>query len=152
MPDRERPYVNENFRVKIGGASGEDVSAGFKEVVLPEIATKVIAYRNGNEKENRPRKITGSYSVGNVVLKRGLIGSDNLWRWFEQVRNGKQEEALREVVIELRDESGENVVVSWVFTNARPVKYRFSNLEGDGEEIFLEIVELACEDVDMRFE
>ena len=152
MPDRERPYVNGNFRVKIGDASGETVSAGFKEVVLPEITTNVIEYRNGNEKENRPRKITGSYSVGNVVLKRGLIGSDDLWRWFEQVRNGKQAEALRDVVVELLDESRENVVVSWVFTNARPVTYRFSDLQGEGTEVILEIVELACEDLDMRFE
>ena len=151
MPIRERPYVNGNFRVKIEGDSGEDVRAGFEEVILPEIATDVIAYRNGNEKRNRPRKITGGYSVGNVVLKRGLIGSDDLWSWFEQVRDGMQADALRDVTIELRDETGENVAVSWHFRNARPVKYRFSNLQGDGDEILLEIVELACEDVDLDF-
>lgn len=152
MPERERPYTNGNFRVKIGGDQGESVSSGFQEVIMPEVTTEVVEYRNGNEKRNRPRKITGGYDVGNVILKRGIIKSDILWAWFVQVQNGKQRHSLKDAVIELRNESGEEVAVVWHLTNARPVKYRFSDLEVGGEEIALEIVEFACEDIDMEFE
>jgi phage tail-like protein len=151
MPERDRPYVNGNFRVKIGDESGDSVVAGFMEVILPKAEAEVIEYRNGNEKENRPRKIPGNYRFENVVLRRGLIGADNLYQWWEQVRNGKVVDQLRDVVIELRDESGENVVCQWRLTNAWPAAISFSTLEASGEEIVMEIVELAYEDMDMEF-
>lgn len=152
MPERERPYTNGNFRVKIGSDTGESVVSGFQEIIMPEVEAEAIKYRNGNEKQNRPRKINGSYDVGNVILKRGFIKANNLWSWFETVRNGGQMESLKDVTIELRDESGENVAITWRLYNARPVKYRFSDLQAGGEEIALEIVELAVEDIDMEFE
>jgi phage tail-like protein len=109
-------------------------------------------YRNGNEKENRPRKINTMYSVPDVTLSRGVIKASNLWNWMEKVRNGKQEESLENVVIELRDESGENVAVTWQLTNARPLSYTGPTLSGTGTEIAVEELVLACEDIDMEFE
>ena len=152
MPDRERPYSNGNFRVKIGGSSGEDFTSGFQEIIMPEFTLDAFDYRNGNEKRNRPRKINAHYDVSNAVLKRGLIKAGNLYSWVEEVRNGKQSESLRDVVIELRDESGENVAVSWQLTNARPVRYTLSDLKGDSDGVVMEIIELAFEDFDVHFE
>jgi phage tail-like protein len=109
-------------------------------------------YRNGNEKENRPRKINTTYSVPDVTLSRGVIKADNLWSWMEEVRNGKQAESLQDIVIELRDESGENVAVAWQLTNARPLSYTGPTLSGAGTEVAVEELVLACEDIDMEFE
>jgi phage tail-like protein len=152
MPDRERPYSQFNFRVKIGGNSGEDVAAGFQEVSGLGVEQTVAEYRNGNEKENRPRKINTTYSVPDVTLSRGVIKADNLWSWMEKVRNGKQAESLEDVVIELRDESGENVAVAWQLTNARPLSYTGPTLNGTGTEVAVEELVLACEDIDMEFD
>lgn len=153
MPvDRPRPYSNGNFRVKIGGNDGTDVVAGFQEIIMPEFTLDVFDYRNGNEKENRPRKINADYEVSNVVLKRGLIKAENLYEWVKKVQDGKQEESLRNVVIELRDESGEKVAVAWELTNARPVRYTLSDLKGQSDGIVMEIIELAFEDFDVEFE
>jgi len=151
MPVRERPFSNGNFNVKLGEDSPESVTSGFQEVIMPEITAEAIEYRNGNSKTNRPIKVNGGYEVGNVILKRGLIGSDNLWSWFQRVRDGEQDEPLRTVIIELLTEDREEVAVSWKLINARPVKYRFSDLQANGDEIALEIVELACEDIEMEF-
>jgi phage tail-like protein len=152
MPDRTRPYSQFNFRVKIGGNSGEDVSAGFQEVSGLSVEQTATEYRNGNEKENRPRKINTTYSVPDVTLSRGVIKASNLWDWMEKVRNGKQAESLEDVVIELRDESGEEVAVSWTLTNARPLSYSGPTLSGTGTEVAVEELVLACEDIDMEFE
>lgn len=152
MPERERPYSQFNFRVKIGGNTGEDVKAGFQEVSGLGVEQTATEYRNGNEKENRPRKINTTYSVPDVTLKRGVIQASNLWDWVERVRNGKQAESLEDVVVELRDESGENVAVSWTLTNARPLSYTGPTLNGTGTEIAVEELVLACEDIDMEFE
>ena len=152
MPDRERPFSQFNFRVKIGGNSGEDVQAGFQEVSGLGVEQTVTEYRNGNEKENRPRKINTTYKVPDVTLKRGVIKADNLWSWLDEVRNGQQADSLRDVVIELRDESGEEVAVAWTLTNARPLKYTGPTLNGNGTDIAIEELVLACEDIDMEFD
>ena len=152
MPDRERPYSQFNFRVKIGGNSGEDIKAGFQEVSGLGVEQTATEYRNGNEKENRPRKINTTYSVPDVTLSRGVIKASNLWDWMNKVQNGKQAESLEDVVIELRDESGENVAVSWQLTNARPLSYSGPTLSGAGTEVAVEELVLACEDIDMEFE
>ena len=39
------------------------------------MSVDVIEYRNGNDKENGPRKLTGLQKVADVTLKRGIIGS-----------------------------------------------------------------------------
>ena len=118
---------------------------------MPEFRLDVFDYRNGNEKTNRPRKINADYEVSNVILKRGLIKAHNLYEWVEEVRNGKQDESLKNVAIELLDESGENVAVVWQLTNARPVRYTLSDLKGQADGIVMEIIELAFEDFRVEF-
>lgn len=151
MPDRERPFSQFNFRVKIGDDSGESYSAGFQEVSGLGVEQTTTEYRNGNEKQNRPRKINTTYSVPDVTLSRGVLRADNLWSWMQEVRNGKQADSLRNVTIELRDESGENVAVAWTLTNARPLSYTGPTLSGTGTEIAVEELVLACEDIEMEF-
>jgi phage tail-like protein len=128
------------------------VAAGFQEVSGLGVEQTATEYRNGNEKENRPRKINTTYSVPDVTLSRGVIKASNLWDWMNKVQNGKQAESLEDVVIELRDESGENVAVSWQLTNARPLSYSGPTLSGAGTEVAVEELVLACEDIDMEFE
>lgn len=152
MPDRTRPYSQFNFRVKIGGDQGDAYAAGFQEVSGLGVEFTATEYRNGNEKENRPRKINTMYKVPDVTLKRGVIQAENLWEWIKQVRDGQQAESLRDVTIELRDESGENVAVSWQLTGARPLKYTGPTLNGNGTDIAVEELVLACEDIDMEFD
>ena len=100
---RERPYNNFNFLVDLGTGDTDGADAGFDEVILPEVWSDIIEYRNGNDKENSPRKITGLGHVGNAVLRRGVIGSLNLYQWYNEVRNGSQS-ALRTVTIQLQNE------------------------------------------------
>lgn len=152
MPDRTRPFSQFNFRVKIGKDSGESYAAGFQEVSGLGVEQTATEYRNGNEKENRARKINTMYKVPDVTLKRGILRADNLWSWLQEVQNGKQSGSLRDVTIELRDETGENVAVEWTLTNARPLKYTGPTLNGNGTEIAIEELVLACEDIDMTFE
>ncbi len=151
MPDRTRPFSQFNFRVKIGNDQGESYAAGFQEVSGLGMEFTVTEYRNGNEKENRPRKINTSYKVPDVTLKRGVIKADNLWSWIQLVRNGKQSESLKPVTIELRSEDGEEVAVAWQLENARPLKYTGPTLNGTGTDIAIEELVLACEDLDIEY-
>src|SRR5919106_1930800 len=93
---RELPYAQFNFLVDLGTGQTDGPEAGFQECSGISMMVDVIEYRNGNDKENNPRKITGLTKVSDVTLKRGIIGSLTLYNWINQIRNGDQA-ALRTV-------------------------------------------------------
>jgi phage tail-like protein len=146
---RERPYVQFNFLVDLGTGNSDGAEAGFEEVLVPEVWLDVIEYRNGNAKENAVRKITGLEHCGNALLRRGVIGSLNLYQWYNQVRNGDQN-ALRTVTIQLQNENHTAVVMTWKLLRARPVRLRWGPLNGKGKEVLVEYLELACERLEME--
>src|SRR3982751_2477012 len=84
---RERPYVQFNFLVDLGTGTTDGPEAGFQEVSGLGMEVTVAEYRNGNEKENSVRKLTGMNKVTDVTLKRGVIGSLNLYQWLHPIRN-----------------------------------------------------------------
>ena len=56
---RDRPYAQFNFLVDLGTGATDGPEAGFQECSAISMSVDVIEYRNGNEKENNPRKLTG---------------------------------------------------------------------------------------------
>ena len=146
---RDRPYPNFNFLVDLGTGNTDGPEAGFEEVILPEVWLDVIEYRNGNEKENAVRKLTGLDHCGNALLKRGVIGSLNLYNWYNDIRNGNQN-ALRTVTIHLQNEDHSAIVQTWKLLRARLVRLKWGPLNGKGKETALEYVELACERLEME--
>ena len=143
---RERPYSQFNFLVDIG-AGTDDVKAGFQEVTGLGVELTVAEYRNGNEKINAPRKINATYKVTDVTLKHGVIGAEDLYEWLKQVRDGKQDESLRTVTIQLLSEDRSSVAVSWRLLNARPMKYTGPSLNGKGTDVAVDELVMACEDI-----
>jgi phage tail-like protein len=145
---RDKPYPGMNFLVDVGTGNTEGPEAGLTEVVFPEARLQVTEYRNGNEKENAPRKLQTITKYGNLVLKRGVIGSLNWYQWWNDVRNG--DTATRTLVIHLVNEDRSDVVLTWKFLRARPVNYQFSPLNALGAEPFIESLEVAFERLDME--
>ncbi|GAA2153640.1 phage tail-like protein [Humibacillus xanthopallidus] len=145
MPFRERPYSAFNFLVNFG-PDKQDPKAGFQEVTGLGGEVVVQEYRAGNKKGNAPDKITGTYKVPDVTLKRGVMGDDALYSWFDEVRKGKQLEALRTVTIELLSEDGETVQL-WNLKGARPIKYTGPALSGKATDVAIAELVLACEDI-----
>src|SRR6202007_3255698 len=119
---RERPYVQFNFLVDLGTGTTDGVEAGFQECSNIGMEMTVSEYRNGNERENSVRKITGLNKATDVTLKRGVIGSLNLYQWLDQIRNGDQA-AYRNVVIQLQNEDHTAVVQEWKLLRARITKH-----------------------------
>ena len=146
---RERPYAQFNFLVDLGTGNTDGPEAGFQECSGFSMSVDVIEYRNGNEKENNPRKITGLTKVSDVTLKRGLIGSLGLYNWIDQVRNGDQA-ALRTVTIQLQNEDHTAVVMTWKLSRARIVKHTSGPLNAKGTDVAMEELTLAYERLEME--
>lgn len=142
---RERPYGQFNYLVEItGGPGADDAKAGFQEVSGLSMEVPAVDYRVGNSKINAPIKVNGVFKVGDVTLKRGVIGSTDLWTWLKAVSEGKQDQR-KTVKISLRDEAREKTAQTWTLSEARPIKYTGPNLAGKGGDVAVEELVLAYE-------
>lgn len=146
---RDRPYVQFNFLVDLGSGSTDGPEAGFQEVSGVGMEVTVSEYRNGNEKENSVRKITGLNKVTDVTLKRGVIGSLNLYAWLNDIRNGNQN-ALRTVTIPMQNEDHSAVVQTWKLLRARITKHTSGPFNAKGTDVAMEELVLAYERLEME--
>lgn len=145
--ERDNPYGNFNFLVDLGTGDTGSIKAGFQEVSGLNIEVTSADYRNGNEKANHVRKINGIYKVGDVTLKRGMMGATDLFQWIKSVREGAQD-ARRSVTIQLQDEARSGTVMTWRLTNARPMRYTAPSMNAKGgTDVAIEELVLSCEDL-----
>jgi len=146
---RDRPYAQFNFLVDLGTGVTDGPEAGFQECSGISMSVDVIEYRNGNEKENQPRKLTGLARVADVTLKRGIIGSLSLYKWIDQIRNGDPA-ALRTVVIQLQNEDHTAIVMTWKLLRARIIKHVSGPFNAKGTDVAIEQMTLAYERLEME--
>src|SRR5450759_395200 len=100
---RDRPYAQFNFLVDLGTGATDGPQAGFQECGEIGMSVDVIEYRNGNERENGVHKLTGLARYPDVTLRRGIIGSSDLYLWLNEIRNGAVV-ASRTVTVPLMNE------------------------------------------------
>jgi len=129
---RDRPYVQFNFLVDLGTGNTDGPEAGFQECSNIGMEVTVAEYRNGNEKENSVRKITGLNKTTDVTLKRGVIGS------------------LRTVTIQLQNEDHTAVVLTWKLLRARIIKHVSGPMNAKGTDVAMEELTLSYERLEME--
>jgi len=148
---RERPYSQFNFLVNLGDGKTDGVEAGFQEVSGIGMEITVAEYRNGNELENSVRKINGLNKSADITLKRGLIGSLNLYKLLNDLRNGTNvnQNPLPTVVIQLQNEDHSQVVMEWRLLRSRITKYTCGPLSAKWTEVAMEEMTIVYERLEM---
>ncbi|WP_163998212.1 phage tail protein [Pyxidicoccus caerfyrddinensis] len=146
---RDRPYVQFNFLVDLGTGTTDGPDAGFQEISNVGMEVTVAEYRNGNEKENSVRKITGLNKATDVTMKRGVIGSLSLYKWLDQLRNGDAN-AMRTVTIQLQNEDHTAVVQTWKLLRARIIKHVSGPFNAKGTDVAIEELTIAYERLEME--
>ena len=148
---RDDPYGAFNFLVSLGGGQGEGdpgaVVGGFSEVSGLGMSVEYIEYRNGNEKLSTPRKVPGLTKAHDVTLKRGVVGSTDLFAWLRAVSRGAADK--RQVTITLLDAESRPVVV-WRLRNAQPASWLGPSLRAKDGSIAMEELRLVCEGIEME--
>jgi phage tail-like protein len=149
---RENPYGAFNFIVALGGAQGDgsegSIIGGFSDVSGLGTDVNYSEYRNGNEKFNTVRKIPNTHTVDDVTLKRGLVGSDELFQWLKTVRDGTADP--RNVTITMLDEA-RNPVVTFTLRSAQPKKWTGPTLAAKGgSEVAMEELSLVHEGLEYQ--
>ena len=146
---RDRPYVQFNFLVDLGTGNTDGPEAGFQEMSNIGMEVTISEYRTGNSKENSVRKITGLNKSTDVTLKRGVIGSLNLYQWLNDIRNGNQT-AERTVTIHLQNEDHTQVVQTWKLLRARIIKHISGPFNAKGTDVAMEELTLSYERLEME--
>jgi phage tail-like protein len=141
---RERPYVQFNFLVDLGTGNTDGPEAGFQECSGIGMEVTVSEYRTGNAKENSVMKITGMNKSTDITLKRGVIGSLNLYRWLDDIRNGNQN-AFKDITIQLLNEDHTEAVMTWRLLRARITKATFGPFNAKGTDVAMEEMVVAYE-------
>lgn len=146
---RQRPYAQFNFLVDLGTGVTDGPQAGFEECSEIGMSVDVIEYRNGNDKENSVRKLTGLARYPDVTLKRGVIGSLDLYAWLDDVRNG-DEAAYRTVTVQLLNEDHTSVAQTWKLLRARAVRHVSGPFNARRSDVAIEELTLAFERLELE--
>jgi phage tail-like protein len=149
---RNNPYGAFNFLVSLGGAQGDGsegtIIGGFSDVSGLGYEVSYSEYRNGNEKFNTVRKVPNTFKNDNVTLKRGLVGSDDLFLWLKGVREGTADP--RQVTITLLDEARQPVA-TWVLQECQPSKWTGPTFASKGGgEVAMEEMQLVHQGIDYK--
>jgi len=132
------PHTKNHFRVEWGGTN-----VGFMEVSGLSIELDVVSYCEGSSPENSERLMPGLKKYSPIILKRGIINSDDdFYKWINTAQVNTIQR--RDVVISLLNESHEPVVI-WKLRNAFPSKLEYSTLNAHSSDVVIESLTLVHE-------
>jgi phage tail-like protein len=139
MPaQRTDPYLANRFQValEIDGV----IQAGFSECSGLSVETEIEERREGGV-NSYVHRLPRGVKQGNIVLKRGLTDSDQLWKWHQEIVAGNVKTA-RNLSIVLLSPLGEERW-RWNVERAYPVKWSGPEFKADGSTIAIEALELV---------
>lgn len=133
--ERKDPYFSFRFLAEIEGL----VVGGFSEVSGLQVEIETEDYREGgvNDYIHKLPKIT---KHPNITLKRGITDTDVLWKWNQDVVNGKIEPKSGRII--LLDSEG-NEKWRWTFEDAYPIKWSGPDFKADSTTVAIETLELV---------
>ncbi len=126
-------FANCRFYVKIDGLT----QAVFTEMSGLQVETTILEYEEGGN-NGFVHRLPGRTKVGNITLKRGIVGSNDFFKWYSEILQGSFKP--RHVDVLVFDTQG-NELAKWSFANAFPVKWVGPQLAADGKNAAVETLE-----------
>ena len=130
------------FKLKLGGKE----AAGFFKECTGLGSTHTVVAHTSNDEQGKAlvQKFPGQLEWQNITLKRGVDAKDDLWKWRQDVIDGKIKDARVDGTIEVVDWEGK-AVITYSFLQGWPCKYTAPGLNAAGNEILVEEIEIAHE-------
>jgi len=134
------PPVGFHFKVDIPGIGAGDKDMRFQEVtgLTAEIGVEELTV--GGENRFTYRLPTRA-KYANVVLKRGMLRDSGLIKWFRNAIENFEFEPV-DISVHLLNEKHE-VLNSWEFRQAYPVKWVISDFKALENSLVVETIELS---------
>ena len=135
LASRTDPYLGARFFVEIEGVD----QGGFTECTGLQAEVEVTDYQEGGN-NGYIHKLAGRTKFTNVVLKRGVTDSTDLWDWFQDVSRGQIERKDVSVVLY---NSEQEEVRRWNLREAFPSKWVGPAFNATTPAVAIESLELA---------
>jgi phage tail-like protein len=132
------PFRGFRFRVQIGGIT----KAGFREVSGLDAGTDAVDYREGDG--TTIRKLAGLQKFSSITLKRGITDDMDMWKWRQQVIDGKMTDARKNGQVIVLDDEGKEAA-EWTFTDGWPTKYTGPTFNATASEVAIDTLEIVHE-------
>lgn len=111
----EQPFPSTRFYIEIDGIN----KAVFTEAEGLQIEIDVTEYEEGGS-NGFVHRLPGRARISNLTLKRGLVQSNQLFKWQAEITQGKI--TRRNVSVVMYDPAGTEVV-RWNLIKAYPVRW-----------------------------
>ena len=85
--------------------------------------------------------LPGRNKYSNIVLKNGMMESDELWKWYQQGLYDTKVKRINFSIL-LRDVAGD-VVKRWNVVEAFPIKWEGPQFNSDSRNVAVETLEIA---------
>lgn len=142
MADFEDPLVGFHFTLDFGGK----IVGFFTECTGIGSENEVIEHKVVNEKgQEMVLKIAGRLKWEDIVLKRGITSSMDIWDWRKEVVDGDVEKARRNGSIMMKDSRLNKTVAQWDFQRAWPTKVSGPQPKSDSNAIGIEELTITHE-------
>lgn len=129
------------------GGEVELCSGAFSECTGLEATMEPKVIKEGGRNWGAAQRM-GTISFSTVILKRGITGTQDLWKWFNLVGQGAYAQRLN-VTITLLDISGQGIF-TWKLLKALPIKFKAPDLNATNNEVAIEELHLVHEGLDHR--
>lgn len=133
--ERTDPYLSFRFLVEIDDL----IVGGFSEVSGLEVEVDTEDYQEGGVNDYVHKLLKGT-KYPNLILKRGVTDSDVLWKWHQDVVNGKIERKSGRIIL-LDSEGNEKWI--WTFEDIHPIKWTGPDFKADNNAVSIETLELV---------
>lgn len=130
------------FRVQL--IVDSQVFDGFIGVSGLTSENEIVEFREGTD--DTIRKLPGRIHYGNITLKRGVTGIDELWTWRQAIADGETADR-RSGSIVIYDADG-TAVSTWHFERGWPAKWEGPSIDAGGTTIATETITLAVERIE----
>jgi phage tail-like protein len=153
------PLGGFNFRVDFYAQDAEGTpaptatpicSGRFSETSGIEATMEPRAIREGGRNWGEVQR-AGMVKFSTVILKRGVTSAPDLWTWFEIVGRGKSGIRMLAKVVHLKPD-GQTPVMTWVMSNALPVKFRAATFVAANSEVAVEELHFVHDDLSLEME
>jgi phage tail-like protein len=129
------------FYVYIGSAA----RGVFTEASGFNAEIEIFKYKEGGI-NNQTHMFPGPATIGNIVLKRGIVSGNEFFQWFNEILNGNVKR--QHITISMFGPDGvdgKSPLYSWSLNNAFPCKWSTTNLSAESSTLVIESLELAHE-------
>ena len=141
QPVHKDPLVAAYFAVDFQNG----VVGAFRECNGLGSESQVVEYR-ATDARGKPILIRepGTMKYTDIVLKRGITDSMDMWQWRKQVEDGDIEGARRSGTITLYNQRGE-AIARWTFERAWPQKLNGPTYDAKTNEVAIEELTITHE-------